>query len=62
MAKSEILKIRLSPVEKESFQRAANVAGIPVSAWMREQLRRSARRELQDANQPVPFLQDLDVG
>jgi uncharacterized protein (DUF1778 family) len=62
MKKSEELKIRFSPVEKETFQRAAELAGIPLSAWMREQLRRAARRELQDANQPVPFLQNLDIG
>lgn len=62
MNKTELIKIRLSLVEKETFQQAAGLAGIPVSTWMREQLRRAARRELQDANRPVPFLQNLDIG
>ncbi len=56
MAKIEILKFRIEPEEKEGFQQAANVAGIPLSTWVRERLRKSARMELQDAGMQVPFL------
>jgi len=56
MGKTESIKIRLEPEEKEAFQQAANLAGIPVSNWMRERLRRSARMELQDAGKQVPFI------
>jgi hypothetical protein len=55
--KTDLLKIRVSHSEKEAFQTAADVAGITVSAWSRERLRRAAVRDLQDASRPVPFLE-----
>jgi len=55
--KTELLQIRLLPEEKASFQKAADLAGIPLSSWVRERLRRLARTELIDANQRVPFLE-----
>ena len=48
--------IRVEPEEKEAFELAAQIAGIPVSSWMRERLRRAARRELEEANKAIPFL------
>jgi uncharacterized protein (DUF1778 family) len=62
MPKTETMKIRLSTEEKQTFEKAAGLSGIAVSAWMRDRLRRAARRELQDANQPVPFLKDIEHG
>lgn len=62
MAKTKTMKIRLSSEEKQTFERAAALSGIAVSAWMRDRLRRAARRELQDASQPVPFLMDVAHG
>jgi uncharacterized protein (DUF1778 family) len=56
MPKSEFIKIRLDPEEKQAFQEAADFAGVSLSAWMRERLRRSARIELEDAGQQIPFL------
>jgi hypothetical protein len=56
--KTDSFKIRLTPSEKEAFQRAASLAGIGLSAWMRERLRGTARRELTEAGEQVPFLQD----
>ncbi len=50
------LGLRLEPDEKEAFEQAAQIAGIPLSAWIRERLRRSARRELEEANRAIPFL------
>ena len=55
MGKSESLKLRLEPEEKEAFQEAAEIAGLPLSAWIRERLRRSARVELQDAGRKIAF-------
>ncbi|QQP88694.1 DUF1778 domain-containing protein [Skermanella sp. TT6] len=56
MSKTEWLKIRLEPEEKEGFQQAADIAGASLSSWMRERLRRAAVRELEDASRPVPFI------
>lgn len=47
----------MSQQEKQAFQIAADLSGIPLSAWMRERLRSAARRELIDAGRKVPFLQ-----
>lgn len=55
--KNELLKVRVSDAEKEAFQSAAKIAGITVSAWARERLRRAAVRDLQDASRPIAFLE-----
>lgn len=54
------VEIRMGEQEKRAFQMAADLAGIPLSAWIRERLRSAARRELIDAGQKVPFLQERD--
>lgn len=54
--KVEILKVRLEPAEKKAFQDAADIAGIPLSAWFRERARRAAVRELEDAGRRIAFL------
>ena len=56
MPKTEFVKIRLSETEKEGFETAADLAGISLSAWMRERLRRAAIRELEEASKPIPFI------
>lgn len=53
------LLIRLQAAEKEAFQDAAAYAGVPLSAWVRERLRRAAVRELEAASLPIAFLKDL---
>jgi hypothetical protein len=55
--KVEVLLVRMTPGEKQAFQDAATLAGIPLSAWMRERLRREARKELEEAGQRIAFLQ-----
>jgi uncharacterized protein (DUF1778 family) len=55
MGKTDTLKLRLSPEEKEGFQKAADMAGVALSAWMRERLRSAARRELSESGEQVPF-------
>jgi len=48
--------MRLEPVEKEAFRAAAELAGLDLSAWIRERLRGLARKELEGAGKTVPFL------
>ncbi len=57
--KTELLQLRLNSDEKASFQKAADLAGVALSGWVRERLRKAARLELQDAGQKVPFIQAL---
>jgi hypothetical protein len=54
--KSEYMEIRLGSDEKQAFKDAADLAGLGVSAWVRERLRRIAAKELQEASRPVAFL------
>lgn len=60
--KSEIIQIRVTPSEKASFERAAEVNGLSISAWVRERLRKDARLELQSSGMKVPFLADVTLG
>jgi hypothetical protein len=39
-----------------AFSQCSDLAGIPMSAWVRERLRRAAVRELEEAGLPIPFL------
>jgi uncharacterized protein (DUF1778 family) len=55
-AKSIHLDIRLSAAEKDGFRAAADLAGLDLSAWIRERLRRAAWEELERAGKSVPFL------
>ena len=48
--------MRLEQSEKEAFREAANLAGLDLSAWVRERLRAVARQELEVAGYPVAFL------
>jgi len=61
VSKVESIEVRLSPSEKEGFRQAAELAGVGLSTWMRERLRRTAIRELTEAGQQVAFLQVADV-
>jgi len=56
MAKSEKLLLRMEPEERQAFQEAAMLAGLPLTIWIRERLRRAARVELEDAGKQAPFL------
>ncbi len=53
---TESLDVRLTMAEKRAFQDAAEIAGTPLSVWVRERLRRIARSELEEANRPVAFM------
>ncbi len=54
--KTELTQLRMTPDEKRAFQEAARLAGISLSAWVRERLRLAAIRELESAGLPVPFV------
>ena len=47
--KSTRLDIRLTEVEKTGFSDAAELAGLELSAWIRERLRLIAKKELEAA-------------
>jgi len=53
--RTSAIEIRVQPTEKRAFQEAAELAGISLSSWMRERLRRVAIRELEEACKPVAF-------
>jgi hypothetical protein len=55
-AKDEYLEVRLEKAEKQAFRDAADLAGLGLSAWVRERLRSIARHELEGAGIPVAFL------
>jgi hypothetical protein len=46
----------MSAAEKQGFKDAAELAGIPMSAWIRERCRSAAIRELEEAGRNIPFL------
>jgi len=54
--KGESLLLRLDAREKQGFLEAAQIAGVPLTVWIRERLRKLAAKELEQANKPVPFL------
>jgi hypothetical protein len=56
LAKSESILLRLAADEKEGFAEAAQLAGTPLTVWIRERLRLAARAELERAGKDVPFL------
>lgn len=53
---NEYLDVRLMTAEKEAFKKAAELAGMPMSMWVRDRLRAVSRRELEAADIPVAFL------
>lgn len=59
--KTETLQIRLRPDEKEAFEKASDLAGITLSAWVRERLRLAAIRELENAGVQVPFVKKMPL-
>ena len=58
---TETVQIRVRPSEKSAFTLASEIAGISLSAWIRERLRLTAARELESAGRKIPFLKDLTL-
>lgn len=59
--REERLFMRLLASEKEAFQNAAELSGLALSAWARQRLRQAAIKELEPANIPIAFLENLKV-
>jgi hypothetical protein len=60
--KAQVLQVRLTADEKRGFSAAADLAGIPLSSWVRERLRLAAIRDLESAGQKIPFVKPLRLG
>ena len=60
MVKHQVLQIRLTDREKEGFQAAADLAGIPLSSWVRERLRMAAIRDLETGGMRAAFVDRTD--
>jgi hypothetical protein len=61
MPKDRVLQIRLSEKEKVSFDLAAEIAGIPLSSWVRERLRIACIRDLESAGRSIPFVDEIPL-
>jgi uncharacterized protein (DUF1778 family) len=59
--KTESIELRVRPEEKDAFKKAADLAGIPLSAWIRERLRLAAIRDLEGAGLSVPFVRPVPI-
>ncbi|MCX5887900.1 MAG: hypothetical protein NTY36_00430 [Deltaproteobacteria bacterium] len=62
MAKSEKMLLLLEPEERQAFQEASRIAGLNLSAWIRERLRLAAIRELESAGRPIAFIAPIPLG
>jgi len=58
-AKKQMLEVRTNDAEKQAFKDAAELAGIPLSAWVRERLRQAAIRDLEAVGKRAAFLEHL---
>ena len=61
MTKGQVLQIRVTDAEKVGFQASADLAGIPLSSWVRERLRQAAIRDLETTGQSAPFVELLPL-
>ena len=59
--KGDYLEVRLDESEKAAFRSAADAAGLPLSGWVRERLRRIAKKELEEMGLPIAFLNKLII-
>jgi hypothetical protein len=59
--KAAWIEMRCEDAEKDSFRAAAELAGLPLSGWIRTRLRQAARKELENVNMPVAFLERLSA-
>jgi hypothetical protein len=54
--RKEAMTLRMSRAERELYLAAAKWAGVPMSVWMRERMRRAAIVELREAGIGEPIL------
>lgn len=60
--RGRLLQVRLRDLEKETFEAAADLAGIDLSSWVRERLRLAAFRELEAAGRDIPLFDKNEGG
>jgi len=56
--REEYMEVRVTAAEKQAFKDAAELSGLPLSAWLRDRMRRIARQELQESGRKVAFLEE----
>ena len=61
MEKISVVQVRITASEKEGFKRSAEIAGIGLSAWIRQRLRSAAIRDLQEVGEKAPFLEKISL-
>lgn len=59
--KADYIEMRCTEAEKQAFRAAAEAAGLPLTGWIRERLRKIARKELENMSMPVAFLERLSA-
>lgn len=59
--KTEMLKIRVESSEKQAFEGAAGLVGMPLSAWVRMNLRKAAVREYEEAGKRIDLSASMEV-
>lgn len=55
--RNKLLAVRVTGIERQTFEKAADLAGIALSAWARERLRLAAIRDLEAAGYQIPLLE-----
>jgi hypothetical protein len=55
-ARGKLLQVRVQESEKAGFEEAAGLAGLELSAWVRERLRTIAKKELAEYGKTPKFL------
>jgi hypothetical protein len=61
LKRDELLQVRINGDEKAAFDDAAEIAGINVAAWARQQLRLAAMQELSKVGRRAPFLKSIPL-
>lgn len=61
MSRKSVVQIRVTSEEKEGMDAAADIAGITLSAWVRERLRMAASQELARVGRKAPFLKPVTI-
>jgi hypothetical protein len=59
-AKTELIQVRVSALEKQGFEQAASDDGLSLAAWIRQRLRHVCREDLQKNGRRIPFLSGVE--
>lgn len=61
MKRENQLLIRVDTEEKQDFEASAEISGVTLSAWVRQQLRLAAIQELGRVGRKVTFLKPVPI-